>query len=236
MEDRKGNLNIVVVLSLLFVQVLSLSSPAQALIYWTNKDGTANGFDWSNGGSDHGLFGNPMLIGGNTFTFFPSNFRAQSTNGAADIKADRVEVCLSAHTGYVITGLHITEYGDYGILTQGMVSVSGTMFLTNLDAFDVRYDSFSSTPASPISQGQGTWSAQVGVDNIEWTNFKVVLDNNLMAISNPGSTTFIQKKVVGEAVAIELICEPIPEPTTIMLLTIGTAALFGKKKRRYSKS
>ena len=234
MERRIENnrlLTTALVLTVL-VQLVLITCPAKALIYWTNKDGTGSFFDWSNGGSDKGLFGDPVIVGGNTFTFFPSNFRAESLNGAAAIKSDRLEFCLTAHEGYNITGIRITEYGDYGILDNGKVSVSGTMFVTNLDVFQVSSSNFSSDPVSPISSGQGTWTAEVAVTDIDWTNLKIVLNNNLMAISSAGSTSFIEKKVLGGAVAIELICPnapQIPEPATICLLGLGALTLVKRK-------
>ncbi|MCD4830799.1 MAG: PEP-CTERM sorting domain-containing protein [Anaerohalosphaeraceae bacterium] len=203
-----------------------LAAPAQAIIYWSNKDGSADSFDWSNGGSDNGLFGDPN-VAGNTFIFFPSNFRAESVNGVADIVSDRMEVTLTAKPGSAITGIRITEYGDYGILSQGLVSASGTMFLTNLSEFEVRHSDFNSDPASPISSGFGSWSAEVAVDNIEWSQLKLVLDNNLMAISMPGSVAFIEKKIMGSAVSVEII----PEPATMVLLGIGSLIIFNGKNK-----
>jgi len=218
----------------ILVQLVLITCPAKALINWTNKDGSAGFFDWYNGGSDKGLFGNPTLVGGNTFLFIPSNFRAQSANGVPAIKTDRLEFGLLAHQGYTITGIQITEYGDYGILTSGKVSVSGTMYVTNLDAFMVRSNSFVSTPASPISSGQGSWTASLGVNDIDWTNLKIVLNNNLMAISSIGSTSFIEKKIVGGAVAIELFGQgsEIPEPATICLLGLGALSLIRRNNKK----
>ncbi len=223
LENRKA-VGFKASLALLTLILLALfTAPAEAVIYWANASGSAGSFDWSNGGSDNGLFGDPV-VSGNTFIFTPSNFRAESVNGVAAIVSDRMEVTITAKPGSVITGIRITEYGDYGILSQGMVSVSGTMFLTNLNEFEVRYSDFGSNPASPISSGIGSWDAEVAVDSFEWPRLKLVLDNNLMAISSPGSVTFIEKKVMGSAVSVEII----PEPATIAILTLG--ALFLRKK------
>jgi hypothetical protein len=209
------------------------TNDAAALIYWTNSSGSATLFDWSNGGSDKGLFGDPCLVGGDTLMFFPSNFRAESVNGVAAIKSDRLTVELIAHENYQIKGIRLTEYGDYGILTEGKVSVSGTMFLANLDAYAVRWGNFTSNPVSPISSGQGSWTAAVEVNDINWSRVKLVLNNNLMAVSSAGSESFIEKKVFGSAVAIELITEgpETPEPATIAVLSFG--GLLLRLRRKY---
>jgi hypothetical protein len=231
-KDIKGAMRNTALLLVILVQLTLITCPANAIISWTNKNGSADFFNWYNGGSDNGLFGSPALVGGNTFLFTPSNFIAESLNGIPSIKSDRLEVSLLAHTGYTITGIRITEYGDYGILGTGKVSVSGTMFAANLNAFDVHYGNFISTPTSPIITGTGDWSAQASVTDINWTNFTIVLNNNLMAISSPGSAAFIEKKVVG-AVAIELLGSgggpSIPEPASIVILLIGTAVFLRKK-------
>ena len=218
----------VILLSLFLSQVLPVfCGDAQATIYWSNKDGTADGFDWKNGGSDNGLFGDPTLVGGSTFVFFPSNFRAESVNGQSAVVSDRLQFEIIAQPGKEIQGIRITEYGDYGILTEGSVSVTGTMFLTNLSSFGVYYDELATDPASPITSGQGTWTGEVSVTDINWTHLQIVLDNNLLAISLPGSTAFIEKKIVGSGIDIEII---VPEPATIAMLAIGSVLFVPRKK------
>jgi len=233
-KNIKGAMRNTVWLLVILVQLVLMSCPANAIMYWTNKDGSANFFDWYNGGSDHGFFGSPALVGGNSLVFTPSNFRAESANGIPAIKSDRLEVSLLAHTGYTITGIRITEYGDYGILGTGKVSVSGTMFAANLNAFDVHYGNFISTPASPIATGTGEWSALVSVTDIDWTNLKIVLNNNLMAISSPNSVAFVEKKVMG-AVAIELLGSgggpQIPEPASAVIMALAGMLLALRRKR-----
>jgi hypothetical protein len=218
------------------VILIQVVCPADAFVLWANSSGSANGFNWSGGGSVYGLFGDPNIIGGNTFLFTPSNFRAQSANGIPAITSDRLEFNLSAHQDYNIIGIQIIEYGDYGILDTGKVSVSGTMFVTNLDIspLQVLSDNFDSIPTSPISSGTGQWSAQVGVTGFEWKNLKVVLNNNLMAISSAGSVTFIEKKLLGDAVSVELILSgpEIPEPLTAAIMALGGAVLALRRKSR----
>ena len=110
-----------------------------AFVYWGGgmKDGSATAFDWFNGGSDNGLFGDPVLVGGNTFVFTPQNFRADSLDGVSGTAADRLKVTLVAKPGQMITGIRITEFGDYGITGNGEVRISGGLFMTNMVEFDV---------------------------------------------------------------------------------------------------
>lgn len=228
-EKKTYGLKRCTVLLTALVLLACFSVPAHALIYWSNRDGSTASFDWFDGGSDNGLFGDPDFSGGNTFVFYPQQFRAESINGNADITSDRMEVTLAAKPGHVITGIRITEYGDYGILSEGMVSASGSMFLTNLDHFDVKRSDFTSNPASPISSGTGNWSAEVAVGDLDWSNLKLVLDNNLMAISSPGSVSFIEKKVMGSAVSIEVI---VPEPATMVFLSLGSMIFLRFKNKK----
>jgi hypothetical protein len=217
------------------------SSSAQAFIFWTNQNGSGAGFDWMGGGSDNGLFGSPTLIGGNTLVFFPSNFRADSLNGSPATTADRLEVTIIAQTSQLISGIQISEFGDYAINGGGEVSVTGTMFITDLinpgpfPGFPrLVSGDLASTPGSPIQSAgtvSGSWTAQVGIDltstgGPDWTMIKIVLNNNLFALSNAGGSSFIEKKVVGTGIAITIV----PTPGATALLGLG--GLFAIRRRR----
>lgn len=207
--------------------VCGMASNAWALISWSNPSGTAISFSWSGGGSDTALFGSPTIIG-DSFVFFPSQFRAESTNGVADSTYDRLEVDLTALAGKNITGIRITEYGDYGILSSGSVQVSGGLFFTNIGNTGtgiIATASLASNPVSPITSGSGNWTATATISGLDWTKAKFIMNNNLQATSAAGSTSFIEKKVGQAAVVITII----PEPATIALLALG-GILFIRKK------
>jgi hypothetical protein len=201
---------------------------AQAFYSWVagggkvGASGSATDWNWVNGGSDTGLFGSPILVGGDTFVFFPSLFRAESIDGVSDSAYDRLEFDIIAHSNTVISGFTITEYGDYGILgTGGQVEVTGTLFLTNLQNFDVKTSDLVSTPLSPITSGSGAWTAVAGRNDFEWQHLKIVLNNNLLAVSNDGGQSFIEKKVGAGAVSITIV----PEPATLAILGLGVLLL-----------
>ncbi|XVJ58493.1 MAG: PEP-CTERM sorting domain-containing protein [Tepidisphaera sp.] len=207
---------------------MALSGSAFAFVPWSNTNGTAAFFNWSGGGSDTGLFGSPVLVGGDTFVFFPSGFRAESNNGVAGTAYDRLEVQVDAHAGFSFSDIRITEYGDYGIIGSGEVSVGGTLFVTDLTTFNVYTDNLLSNPGSPITSGIGNWSATAGVNvgAANATSLRIVLNNNLFAITDGSSVAWIEKKVFGHAVGIQII----PTPGTIAIAGLGALAM-GRRRR-----
>ena len=207
---------------------LALSGSAFAFVPWSNAAGSAAYFDWSGGGSDTGLFGSPVLVGGDTFVFFPSAFRAESVNGVAGSAYDRLEFQVDAHAGFSFADIRITEFGDYGIIGTGEVDVGGTLFVTNLNDLNVSTDNLLSTPGSPITSGIGNWSATAGVNigAANSTSLRIVLNNNLFAITDGTSVAWIEKKVFGSAVGIQIV----PTPATIALFGAGVLAV-GRRRR-----
>lgn len=208
--------------------VMALSGSAFAFVPWNNPSGSAAFFDWSGGGSDTGLFGSPVLVGGDTFVFFPSGFRAESNNGVAASAYDRLEVQIDAHAGFSFSDIRITEYGDYGVIGTGEVSVGGTLFVTDLATFNVYTDNLLSNPGSPITSGIGNWSATAGVSvgAANATSMRIVLNNNLFAITDGTSVAWIEKKVFGQAVGIQII----PTPGTVAIAGFGVLALARRRR------
>ena len=208
------------------------SRPASAFVLWSNANGTAANFDWSNGGSDHGLFGDPLLVGGNTFTFIPANFRAESFDGVSGTASDRMQVELTAHPNWEFTEIRISEAGDYGILSDGSVSASGSATAADLLQVRSQTDALNVAPGSPITAGFGEWTATrtILLDDAlgAWTHFTLELQNDLLAISAPGHQSFIQKKVVGGELKVEFI----PEPGALALMVLGALGFIRRRRRR----
>jgi uncharacterized protein (TIGR03382 family) len=205
------------------------SSSALAFVPWSNPAGNGSFFSWANGGSTNGLFGSPILIGGDSFTFFPQAFRAQSVNGAAVSVNDRLSFDILVQPGYQVTGVRIAEQGDYGVLFTGSVSVIGILGLENLDTAQTVTDNLVVSPTLPITSGNGRWDgvAQANAPaSPPWTRVRVTLDNTLSATSAPGSVAFIEKKVVGAGVSVQIV----PAPAAVAVL--GLAGLAGMSRRR----
>jgi hypothetical protein len=216
---------LITVLALLSA-VAAFPQLAAGFVLWGDSSGTADFFTWANGGSDTGLYGDPVLVGGNTFVFFPSYFKAVSTNGGTSTVADRLQVDLHAMTNQVFTGIQITELGDYGITGTGSANLTGDLCLTDLvGGLRLCSGSLSTNPVFPQTFGNGDWDAHATVDLSaeypEWTDMTFELTNTLVAISvGQGSSAYIQKNILGGAVAITFL----PEPATLALLGLGLVA------------
>lgn len=219
--------NRIVTLALALCAQLAYVGAASAFEFWSNKDGSGSFFTWMDGGSDHGLFGDPILVNGDTFVFTPDGFRAESINGVPDVAADRLEVHLWANEGQSFTGIKIQEHGDYGILGTGAVSVNGSAFAVDTENVRVAVEDLVANPPMPVNSGTGNWDAGLFIDlsgdEEPWRHLVLVFDNNLLAISGLGSISFIEKK----AITITFT----PEPTSLALVALGSLALFSRRRQ-----
>jgi hypothetical protein len=203
---------------------------AEGFVPWSNANGSAAFFNWQNGGSDNGLYGDPVLVNGNTFVLSPSNFRATSANGAPAAVGDRLVVEILANPGLEITGISITEFGDFGVFGNGSVTSTGVLQATDLNNVNpVRSANLAHNPAMPITAGTGEWTGagalDLTVDFPAWTMLRLELTDNLLALSSPGGVSFIEKKVVGAGIAITVI----PEPSALALLALGGLAALRRR-------
>jgi hypothetical protein len=214
--------------------VLGLAGPANAFVNWVPSSGAGSFFTYSGGGSDNGLFGNPTIVGGNTFKFFPPSFTADSNNGVAQSTTDRLEVTLLANPGQRFTQIRITEIGDWAITGIGTVRDSGTLFLTDLvtpRGPAVQGMSYPLNPMPITTPGQGIWQGSANIDlttivGPDWTNLTLVFTNTLQATTSGASSSHIQKDGVDGAVVVQVL----PAPGGLALLGLGGA--FAARRRR----
>jgi len=212
------------------------SAVRAAQIPWKTPSGTTNDFNYDNGGTSDQLFvpaGTDPVVTPTGLAFFPSAFKAQASNGSAQTTYDKLSFDIHVKPGKQVTGFTVNEFGDYTIQNTGpntAVKAFGTLFLTNLDTFEVRFATMTTTPpqlgvGSGVTSGQGAWTGLETIAPIPagWTNVRVELNNVLQAASDPGTNAFIEKKVVTPGVEINVI---IPEPATAMmgLLALGLLA------------
>lgn len=220
------------------VAVLGLAAFANAApVPWSNPSGSVPGvFSWSNGQSDNGLFGSPV-VAGNSFTFFPSNFRAIGSNGGAQTTTDRLSFTLEIAPGNVLfEGLTVNEFGDYSITNGGQVSADAFLFVTNLNAPVNPPGNPLTGSASfdnnqlPSGNASGNWSLQI-VRNLPpspngWTRIQVVLNNTLQAVGGANGTASIEKKVGGITITVL-----VPEPATAGVVASGLGMLLVRRRK-----
>jgi hypothetical protein len=223
-------------LALLIVVITLLSGAAAAApIPWTNPCGSVPGvFSWSNGQSDNGLFGSP-IVNGTSFTFFPNNFRATTSNGSAITTTDRLSVTLEVAPGtFPFAGVQTAELGDYSITNGGHVSADAFLFLTNLDIpVNPPMNPITSMASFdrnllPTGNESGLWNLQI-FQNLRFgangfNRMQLVLDNVLQSIGGANGTAQIEKKVQGVTITIL-----IPEPSTAAALLL-TAPLLRRRR------
>jgi hypothetical protein len=210
------------------VVALGALSAWAAPVPWSDPSGSTPFFDYSNGESDHGLFGSPTIVG-NTFFFTPSNFQAQSSNGSAAVTTDRLSFTLMAKPGLPIEAINIGESGDYSILGSGAVSATGALFATNLSQFALQSDTLHTTPIFPVTTNSftsGLWSGYSSVTLPNgWTKVQVVMNNNLQTQAGANSSSTIEKKV-------QFVSVVVPEPGTIGLITLSGALVLLRRSRK----
>jgi hypothetical protein len=217
-----------------------LSVSKAAPIPWAMPSGSTSNFTYDHGNTDNELFVPPgtsptATPGG--FIFTPAGFKASSANGVAAITTDTVRFALHVKSGSELTAFEVDEFGDYTILGTGphtAVKAFGSLFITNLDTGEVKFDSLDTNPvalsgASGVTSGQGDWTGDETIVGIPsgWKNIQVVLDNILQANSDPGTSAFIEKKVVSPGVEIDFI---LPEPGSIGILAFGSILLARRKR------
>lgn len=217
-----------------FAGTFGLAGAAHAFVPWTNPNGNGSFFTYAGGGSANGLFGDPTLIGGNTFNFTPQNFIASSVNGVAASVPDTLQVTLTANAGNRFTQIRVDEFGDWGIQGIGQVQASGTETINDLiNSRGPAFGPLIFNPLMPINTpGSGTWTGSRVIDltsivGPDWTSVTFILTNTLQASSQAGSSAFIRKLVVGgPAITIHVM----PTPGATALLAMG--GLFAARRRR----
>jgi hypothetical protein len=219
---------------------LLAAGTAQAAVSWMTPSGSTNDFNYDHGNTDNQLFvpaGTDPTVTPTSLLFFPSNFKASSANGlASNPVSDTLRFQIHVKPGKQLSAFQVNETGDYTITGSGantLVKAFGTVFLTNLDTGEVRFDTLHTIPAplssTGVTTGQGVWNGDENIASIPagWRNIQVVLNNVLQTGSDPGTSAFIEKKGVGTGVEIIII---IPEPASALILL--AAATFALKRPR----
>jgi len=216
--------------------VAVVAAPAHATLVTLN----GSSVDFVIDDNQLGLYGMPT-VAGDSLLFFPTSFRAESTNGAGThLTNGTVSFEVRSRNGAAIDlgAVSVYEFGDYSISPNSGNSVSAS---ARLDAVNLQ------APVPPASdkwdtQQTGTLTA-AGVN--DWSlvtniNFRqvwlsptddvqLVVQNNLSATSLlNGTEAWIQKKVQGMVVQVQVV--PLPAALPLLLAGVGAFGAFMRRR------
>lgn len=196
------------------------------------------------------LFGGPTITG-DTLDFNPKGFVAFAGSGGSDITDGQLNFSIESFPGTGISSIMFRESGDYSLLGTGsaatMVSGGISVRVEIIEVDGVALPSpidvvANASISANLVSGPATlspWSLGLFVDlgpaltniphNLGVTKANVVLDNLLAAISETSSTALIAKKDFKIIPTIE--GNPIPEPASLALFTLGAACVFRRGNR-----
>lgn len=193
------------------------------------------------------LFDTPHVVT-NSLDFDPKGFVSYASNGTADVTDGQLNFDIVAHAGKAITGVNISEGGDYslvGVGTTTSVSASVIAFvkITEINYVPLAANQIISIPASSASftdslPGPMTsvpWSLGLGVNvagflgaNQVATRVQVVLNNTLTTTSEASTLAFIAKKDF--IIDTQTGDTNVPEPAALGILAVAGLAMLRQRR------
>ncbi len=210
---------------------------------WTVPAGTAQDFDYSNGGDLNGLYGDP-LVAGNAL-FFPSTLLSLNVQGGAGGASgnvnDAVSFDMQVHPGFQLDFVTVTAFGQYNLTGVGSQTDVTTDYQVVENAglqrtFNV---GLTTTPVSfPLTVTAGSGDLAGSWDGLAEANISFVLpapDSNLHislataldALAAAGGTADINATF--QSIQFQFFF--VPEPTSLAMLGVGGMALLLRRRR-----
>jgi hypothetical protein len=185
--------------------------------------------------------------------FDPLGFVATASGGGSDITDGQLNFGIQTNPFVGITTLNLFEAGDYTLVGSGTPATkdfAGAIIRITVTQIDgVNVAPISLTPANAsvafnLIANPGVthpWSLGIGINvaamltslgyqyQVGATGLEVVINNQLIALSEPSSLAFISKKDFRIDVGTQ-----VPEPATCFLFGIGAVAGFLRLRNRRS--
>ena len=208
-----------------------LAGQAAAFVPWNNPNYALGNYWMSNGGSDNGYMGDPVVngLGSPTLRFMPDQFSASSSGVGSSSITDRIVFDLvdAPGMGYTFTSINIAENGVYSTTAGGQVLSTPVLTVTNLTTLAVFSTNLSVTYSS------GIWVALGGVNLTGWSSgesLRVEIFNTLTATTfAAGDTAMIDKSTVQRDLHSALEVSIVPAPSAVAAFSM---ALVLRRRRR----
>jgi hypothetical protein len=190
-----------------------------------------------------GLFGLPSLSG-NTVFFNPTNFKAESLNGAGIVTNNQTIVFdIVPHAGFTVTASNLVERGNYLLRdATSIVDVEGlTRGFAIANPLAEVTDSITAAAAFNVFNVSTNWTATsfLNLSALQADNrgYRITIANLLLTYTDSSATgvrqAFIEKQFTGETISLEVVGS-VPEPEQWALLLAGLAILGAAARRRTS--
>lgn len=185
------------------------------------------------------LFGPPAPFSAG-LDFDPLSFAASASAGSLDITDGQLNFTIRSDPSVGISNVNLFEAGDYSLAgagsaaTQALAAAIMRLTVVQIDGVDVAPINLVPVNASvgfnllanpsvlqPWSLGLGANVAAQLDPNQRATGIEVVIDNQLLALSEPNSLAFIAKKEFRIGVETIGTRQVVPEPSAALLALIG---------------
>lgn len=205
----------------------SVASGSQAFP-WTVESGMLADYAYSQGGSDYGVFGDPVIVG-NTFELSPADFTATET---ASNKTDNMKVRLEASpmVGH-IDAITVVEWGTYEIIGGGSVSALASLQAGRVLPSPVKTARSPEATFNANTDGSGTWMLTTTIelpedtypplfnDGQDWVILDLTFRDVLQANSDAGTATITKQ---GARVII-------PEPAALLSMLLLAVPMLRRR-------
>jgi hypothetical protein len=183
------------------------------------------------------LYGVPS-VSNDTLIFNPLHFEASQVGPGIELLNGQLSVTVVAKPGFEITGLTISEFGDFTVATpfvggqaSAAVSVNGYAS-TDLGTFD-NHDSVTGASAVPFGQFGVPFSMSVPITFPNTTSVTFTAHNRLTAAALTGADAAFIKKA-GFRLFVTT-TTAVPEPSGGFLMLASTAIAIAQRPKRIKR-